>query len=203
MDEFTPDAWHDLLGDLDPIDAKTAVQRVLRRQPFVAPAEIRAEVTAIRRERLDREVLPAPPTELADDQVKYREALTAGIARLAEGWNPTRALKSGRDDPSDEYDQARAIDDDPHRYLRVKAIRAAKCTRCKAPKGKRCRDLFGNPVQGIPAHQVRLVAAGLAEQADDEAEARRTAEERLVAAGLAKWETDEAGGRRLVEADES
>lgn len=51
MDEYTPDAWHDLLGDL-PLDvAKLAVQRVAQRQPFVAASEIRAEAAAIWREQ--------------------------------------------------------------------------------------------------------------------------------------------------------
>ena len=48
MDEYTPDAWHDLLGDLDLATAKAAVAAVARRQPFVAPAEIRAEIAAMR-----------------------------------------------------------------------------------------------------------------------------------------------------------
>lgn len=44
IDEYTPDAWHDLLGDLDLDTCRQAAGRVARRQPFVAPAEIRAEV---------------------------------------------------------------------------------------------------------------------------------------------------------------
>ena len=42
--EYTPDAWHDLLGDLDLADCRAAAAAVARRQPFVAPSEIRAEV---------------------------------------------------------------------------------------------------------------------------------------------------------------
>lgn len=46
IDEYTPDAWYDLLGDLELGAAKAAVMAVARRQPFVAPAEIRAELAA-------------------------------------------------------------------------------------------------------------------------------------------------------------
>jgi len=40
IDEFTPDAWHHLIGHLDANTAHQAVMAVLRRQPFVSPAEI-------------------------------------------------------------------------------------------------------------------------------------------------------------------
>src|ERR1700734_4510496 len=35
MDEYTPDAWHDLLGDLDLAGCRQAVVTVAKRQPFV------------------------------------------------------------------------------------------------------------------------------------------------------------------------
>lgn len=46
IDAYTPDAWHDLLGDLDVMDCRRAVAAIVKRQPFVAPAEIRAELLA-------------------------------------------------------------------------------------------------------------------------------------------------------------
>ena len=52
IDEYTPNAWHDLLGDLDLAVCRQAAARVARRQPFVAPAEIRAEVRSERQQRL-------------------------------------------------------------------------------------------------------------------------------------------------------
>lgn len=49
FDPYTPDAWFDLLSDL-PFDlCKTAAREVAKRQPFVAPAEIRTAVAAMRR----------------------------------------------------------------------------------------------------------------------------------------------------------
>ena len=90
--EYTPDAWHDLLGDLELTDCREAVAAVAKRQPFVAPAEIRAEVKRIRADRLARTPLPAPPAALADDPGKYQEAIQRGIQRIADGKNLHRAI---------------------------------------------------------------------------------------------------------------
>lgn len=84
IDDYTPDAWHDLLSDLSAADCRAAVTAVAKRQPFVAPAEIRAEVRRIRRDRLEREI-PAPPPELADEPGKYQQVLQASIKRIADG----------------------------------------------------------------------------------------------------------------------
>jgi hypothetical protein len=49
FDEYSPDAWFDLLGDL-PFDlCKIAAREVAKRQPFVAPAEIRTALAQHRR----------------------------------------------------------------------------------------------------------------------------------------------------------
>lgn len=95
IDEYTPDAWHDLLGDLAMNDCREAVKAVTRRQPFVAPAEIRAEVRRIRDDRLSRQVLPAPPPELADEPGRYQAALAASIQRIADGHGIERAIGAG------------------------------------------------------------------------------------------------------------
>ena len=90
--EYTPDAWHDLLGDLRLDDCQEAVKAVARRQPFVAPAEIRAEVRKIRDDRLARTPLPAPPAELAGDPGRYQRAVQAGVKRIADGASVHRAI---------------------------------------------------------------------------------------------------------------
>jgi len=92
IDEYTPDAWHDLLGDLTLADARAAAGEVARRQPFVAPAEIRAEVRRIRAERLDRAILDAPPAELTDNPGRYKAALDARISQIADGYNLLPAI---------------------------------------------------------------------------------------------------------------
>jgi hypothetical protein len=109
IDEFTPDAWHDLLGDLSLDDCRNAAAAVAKRQPFVAPAEIRAEVRRIRDDRLSRAVLPAPPPEIADYPVRYRASLAASISSIANGRSVRRALEApGRgSEPPAAYTEAR------------------------------------------------------------------------------------------------
>jgi hypothetical protein len=95
MDEFTPDAWHDLLGDLTLDDCKRAVQEIASRQPFVAPSEIRAEVRRIRDERLNRDPVPAPPAELLDDPAAYAEYLQQATRQAASGGEDERRAIGG------------------------------------------------------------------------------------------------------------
>lgn len=64
IDEFTPDAWADLLCDVRMADAKDAVRAIAARQPFVAPAEIITEVRRIRNDRIIRHPEPVPPPDL-------------------------------------------------------------------------------------------------------------------------------------------
>ena len=42
FDEYTPDAWFDVLADLQIEDARLAVAALAKHQTFVSPAEIRA-----------------------------------------------------------------------------------------------------------------------------------------------------------------
>src|SRR5581483_7751777 len=42
MDRFTPDAWRELLADLEFDDCWTAVCAVGKTRPFIAPADIRS-----------------------------------------------------------------------------------------------------------------------------------------------------------------
>ena len=92
--EYTPDAWHDLLGDLSLADCKAAVAQVARRQPFVAPAEIRAEIKHARSERLRETEIPPPPPELLDNPAAYRAALRASAVAIADGRDPEAAAQA-------------------------------------------------------------------------------------------------------------
>jgi hypothetical protein len=44
IDSHTPDAWHDLLGDLDLGACRAAVAEIARTRPFVAASDIRVLV---------------------------------------------------------------------------------------------------------------------------------------------------------------
>ncbi|ASU81535.1 hypothetical protein CDO52_00890 [Nocardiopsis gilva YIM 90087] len=109
IDDYTPNAWHDLIGDLDFDDCHEAVKTIARRQPFIAPAEIRAEVRRIRDDRLrdaDR-VLPAADPDARDYSRRFQEHLKA----LADGKRVGLALMPGAHpvaSPTADYVAARA-----------------------------------------------------------------------------------------------
>ena len=93
--EYTPDAWHDLLGDLSLADCKAAVAAVAKRQPFVAPSEVRAEVKTIREQRLQDTEVPADLlVPFVDDPPAYLAALRTAETAIADGRDPRVALKA-------------------------------------------------------------------------------------------------------------
>lgn len=90
MDEYTPDAWQDVLAGLDLDDARCAVAALACRQVFIAPAEIIAEVRRVRAARLAAEPEPAPDADL--DPAGYIAALRAGRRWVAAGGPAQRQL---------------------------------------------------------------------------------------------------------------
>jgi hypothetical protein len=103
IDEYTPDAWHDLIGHLALADCREAVKTVVGRQPFVAPAEIAGEVSRIRAARLhDFQYVPVPGD---DDTRVYLEALRDQREAVASGRRepaPAPALPPGATDRGPE-----------------------------------------------------------------------------------------------------
>lgn len=95
IDEYTPDAWHDLLGDLTFADCQAAVVAIGKRQPFIAPCDIRNEVRVVVSERFQRTPIPAPPRELLDDPQAYIAHLRASATRIASG-QPAAAIEAAR-----------------------------------------------------------------------------------------------------------
>jgi hypothetical protein len=78
MDEYTADAWHDLLSDISLDEARAAVVTVARRQPFCAASEIRAEVRRARAHETDQEHL----RQLLDPQAHRAQVAAADSAFL-------------------------------------------------------------------------------------------------------------------------
>lgn len=84
FDELTPDAWFELLSDYPFADCKSAILQVVKRQPFVAPAEIRAEVRRIRYKRIEEFGPFDPPAEI-EGVADYCDWLRTMQTRIADG----------------------------------------------------------------------------------------------------------------------
>ena len=85
--------WQGLIGDLPAADAQAAVVAHYREsREWIMPADVRIRVKAMRRDRLAREITPAPPPELTDEPGRYRAVLQAGIRRIADGFSVQRAI---------------------------------------------------------------------------------------------------------------
>jgi len=54
MDEWTPDAWFDVLAGVRAGDALAAVKHLAKTQAFIAPSEVLARVRYVRNDRLER-----------------------------------------------------------------------------------------------------------------------------------------------------
>lgn len=143
IDTYTPDAWHDLLGDLPLGEARAAAAAVARRQPFVSPSEIITEIRlqhdATARDFQGPGLPAAVPDADPDDVPGYLAALRSQRIRAAHGLStavrPVAELLAavGRKIPAE-----------------VAAVRrpgplGITCPNCGAPVGMKCRlPLSGN-----------------------------------------------------------
>jgi hypothetical protein len=75
IDEYTPDAWMLVIGDLEFADAEAAVKTLGRSQPFIAAADIATEVHRMRAKRLGGWAETEPDVEDPDDWRAYIAAL--------------------------------------------------------------------------------------------------------------------------------
>ena len=65
------------------------------------PGHVRTRVKAMRRERLERDPVAAPPAEVTDEPGKYREALKGEIQRIADGpQRPEGHRRAAQRDPA-------------------------------------------------------------------------------------------------------
>lgn len=109
--------WQALIGDLSFADARAAVADYYREsREWIMPADVRTRVKAMRRERLAREIVPAPPPEDADNPVRFRETLKAELRAIADGRAIPKAITTPvrEDDPPPTWAEARAALPIPH-----------------------------------------------------------------------------------------
>lgn len=85
FDEYTPDAWFEMLNDLRFEDCKTALFDVAKAQPFVSPSEIRAAVRRVRYDRLSKFGYIEPYSIHADDPQAEQAAIDDIRRRVADG----------------------------------------------------------------------------------------------------------------------
>ncbi|MCX4540470.1 hypothetical protein [Streptomyces sp. NBC_01565] len=121
FDEYTPDAWHDVLRGFTLPEARAAAITVASRQAFVAPGEIVTEARRARAARIapDAET-EAPPVD-PDQAITYAARLQARRLEVATGRTaPLQAL------PGPTRDDVKAMrqQDDLKAYMR-QAIRDA------------------------------------------------------------------------------
>ncbi|MBL3669607.1 hypothetical protein JL475_27210 [Streptomyces sp. M2CJ-2] len=165
LEETATDAWHLLLADLDIADTREAVIRLGRRQSHIYAADIRAEVHAIREERLARDPLPLPDSD-PDDPHRYRAELLAIVTAIASGQRVKRAPAVPAQPPHTPVGRSRSD-------LRVHALRVP-CPWCRAAAGRPCTvPRLGIPLKNAPAHASRLIAAGPVEREEQEGQEER------------------------------
>jgi hypothetical protein len=160
FDEFTPDAWHDVLSDYQLTDARQAAARIAKRQPFVAPSEIVDEIGKIRGARI-HDFVYQPPVGERDPQ--YLARLRNQLAATGDGERPPVIDQALPARPVAELVSglADALPTVPTQDEAVAKIRrpgplGRECPDCLAAIGRPCRTNAGrerNP------HEARTAAA--------------------------------------------
>ena len=100
-------AWHAAIGDLDFADSRAAViAHYQESRDWIMPADVRVRVRAMRRDRLARELIPAPSAEPG----RYKAELDASIRRIADGRTAWLAIAPVREGPPpEEFTEAREL----------------------------------------------------------------------------------------------
>jgi hypothetical protein len=143
FDEYSPDAWHDILGSYALTDAREAAARVARRQPFVAPSEIADEISKIRAERTHNFVYE-PPTGESDPD--YLKRLRRQLAATGDGQRPPAVEKTLTARPVAELLAAigRDIPGPDVAKVRRPGPLGRECPNCHAAIGRPCHTPSGN-----------------------------------------------------------
>ncbi len=95
IDEYTPQAWTDLLGDLRLTDAMEAARNLGQRQHFIDPADLRTEVRRIRNRRIDEHPPIDPPVPMTPYELN--SWLKTTRQRIADGETIEQAELPARD----------------------------------------------------------------------------------------------------------
>lgn len=157
FDEYSADAYHDLLGHYDLESCKRAAAELARRQPFIAPAEIIDEVITERNGRLKNFQYEPGPDD--DDPREYLRRFRDQLAAVADGRRPAE-LPSGGGQPRQLQPLLDRVGQDipgeerrrPHGPMGV------ECPRCGALVGKPCRTTLRKR-RMVDAHPARIEAA--------------------------------------------
>jgi len=156
LDEFTPDAWHDVLAPYGLEDARAAVvQHVQRGNAFISAGEI---VTEIRRTRNARIEAAGPYTGIDGTWAQEMTAMRRRNTALASGEFTERSALPASGESFETTRKGAAM-------LRAAGISvfskrpefAAGCPHCNAQPGKPCVDGAGR--RRHTAHPSRLDAS--------------------------------------------
>ncbi|RLU79253.1 hypothetical protein CTZ27_37040 [Streptomyces griseocarneus] len=195
FDEFTADAWYDVLAPYSLNEARAAVVRHINAgHAFVAVGEIVTEIRKARNDRLDRHTEAEPPPGDTGDHT-YQAALLAERHAIASGEleprpvPPPRALTAGTA-PAPGRGRAilAAVGGIPEQRDSANP-RAHYCPRCHAQPGHSCTTVGRRRADVHPTRldAARRAADGLApaDPAEEHAELeRRLAASRAVLAAL-------------------
>lgn len=192
FDEYTADAWHDLLSPYSLDEARAAVyQHITAGNAFVAVGEIVTEIRKARNDRLERHTEAEPPAGDLGDHASYRAALLAERRAIASGHTEPQAVPALPPGNTEQTTgRARAIlaavgDHVPGPREGVVNVLAIPCPRCHARPGRTCTTGGRRRADVHPARleDARRAAAGLPPV--DPAETAREIERRRAASRAA------------------
>lgn len=159
FDEFTPDAWHDILAPYDLNEIRAAAARHIRAgNAFIAVGEIAAEISKARNDRLDRHTEAEPPTGDTGDAT-YKAALLAERKAIADGRTEPLTIPALPPGDTGAYEgRGQALlklvgRNAPSRRPEL----AAPCPHCDAPTGASCQTNSGE--RRRDAHPTRIDAS--------------------------------------------
>lgn len=88
MDEYTPDAWQEVLANVPYGDAMSVIQELSREQQWIGVDDVAQRAKAITSRRIndgEADLIPPPDLATADQVDAYQDWLKGARARLAAG----------------------------------------------------------------------------------------------------------------------